>query len=393
MNFNFGLIVGLSQYMQAKVGDTVRFLNSVGGGTLVRIEGQMAYVDDDGFETPVLLRECVTVASANSFVPPTTGPAARQQAKTPVAAPSRTSAPNKCADSTPKGMHTEANSDELPYIETKAGEQLNVVLGFEPQNVHRLSESNLDVSLVNDSNYYLYLILLCRADSAQPWTTLYAGLIQPGIQQLCTELDRSQLNQLENLAVQYVAYKKKGASELKAPVSVQWRMDVTKLAKLHCFKRHRYFDNPVVAFEITRDGRPGMTKALEIDPQALSAAMTQPNATAKSQKGPTTSKPSQARRAATAEPLVIDLHANEILPDQRGLKPGDILQYQLAYFREVMDSQLRNHGQKIIFIHGKGDGVLRQNLLRELQHRYKDHDVQDASFREYGFGATQVTIK
>lgn len=381
--------------MQAKVGDTVRFLNSVGGGTLVRIEGQMAYVDDDGFETPVLLRECVPVASTNSFVPPTPRPGAKQQPKAPAATPARTAVPSKCADPTPAaaGRAATADPDELPYIETKAGEQLNVVLGFEPQNVHRLSEGNIDVSLVNDSNYYLYLVLLCRADNAQPWTTLYSGLIQPGIQQLCAELDRSHLNQLENLAVQYVAYKKTGAAELKTPVSVQWRMDVTKLAKLHCFKRHRYFDNPVVAFEITRDGRPGMAKALEIDPQALSAAMTQPNAATRPQKGPATSKPSQARRAATAEPLVIDLHANEILPDQRGLKPGDILQYQLAYFREVMDAQLRNHGQKIIFIHGKGDGVLRQNLLRELQHRYRDHDVQDASFREYGFGATQVTVK
>lgn len=368
----------------------MRFLNSVGGGTLVRIEGQMAYVDDDGFETPILLRECVPVASTNSFVPPTPRPGAQRQQAKPAPQPSVT-APSKCADVAPAKQAKDP--DEIPYIETKAGEQLNIVLGFEPRNVHRLSDGDIDVSLVNDSNYYLFLVLLCRADDAQPWTTLFSGLIQPGIQQLCAELDRSKLNQLENIAVQYVAFKKAGAQELKTPVSVQWRMDVTKLAKLHCFKRHRYFDVPVVAFEITRDDRPGMAKALNIDPQALSAAMTQPNNAPKSSKGPAVSKPSQARRAATAEPLVIDLHANEILPDQRGLKPADILQYQLAYFREVMDAQLRSHGQKIIFIHGKGDGVLRQNLLRELQHKYREHDVQDASFREYGFGATQVTIK
>ena len=40
----------------AQIGDMVRYLNSVGGGRIVRIEGQMAYVDEDGFETPVLLR-------------------------------------------------------------------------------------------------------------------------------------------------------------------------------------------------------------------------------------------------------------------------------------------------------------------------------------------------
>lgn len=48
----------------AKIGDTVRFLNSVGGGRIVRIDGNIAYVDEDGFETPVLLKECVVVAAA-----------------------------------------------------------------------------------------------------------------------------------------------------------------------------------------------------------------------------------------------------------------------------------------------------------------------------------------
>ena len=48
-----------------KAGDMVRFLNAVGGGRVVRIDGNLAYVDDDGFETPVLLSECVVVGKAS----------------------------------------------------------------------------------------------------------------------------------------------------------------------------------------------------------------------------------------------------------------------------------------------------------------------------------------
>ena len=70
-----------------------------------------------------------------------------------------------------------------------------------------------------------------------------------------------------------------------------------------------------------------------------------------------------------------------------------MLNRQIDEFRKVMDANLRNHGRKIVFIHGKGEGVLRQALLKELTHRYKGHDVSDASFREYGFGATQVVIR
>lgn len=40
-----------------------------------------------------------------------------------------------------------------------------------------------------------------------------------------------------------------------------------------------------------------------------------------------------------------------------------------------------------------GEGVLRNAILKELKYKYKNCDVQDASFREYGFGATQVTIR
>ena len=48
-----------------KPGDTVRYLNDVGGGKVIRVEGQIAYVDDDGFETPVHVRELVVVLPAS----------------------------------------------------------------------------------------------------------------------------------------------------------------------------------------------------------------------------------------------------------------------------------------------------------------------------------------
>ncbi|MTT60629.1 Smr/MutS family protein, partial [Parabacteroides merdae] len=49
--------------------------------------------------------------------------------------------------------------------------------------------------------------------------------------------------------------------------------------------------------------------------------------------------------------------------------------------------------QKIVFIHGKGDGVLRKAVIDELKRKYSNCRYQDASFQEYGFGATMVTIK
>ena len=88
----------------------------------------------------------------------------------------------------------------------------------------------------------------------------------------------------------------------------------------------------------------------------------------------------------------VDLHAAELLDTTAGMQPRDILQHQLDVFRRTMDEHSRDLGRKIVFIHGKGDGVLRSALLKELRTAYKHCQHQDASFREYGFGATMVTI-
>ncbi len=51
-----------------KTGDHVRFLNSVGGGTVTRVDEKkgLVYVEDeDGFEIPATIRECVVIESVN----------------------------------------------------------------------------------------------------------------------------------------------------------------------------------------------------------------------------------------------------------------------------------------------------------------------------------------
>ena len=71
----------------------------------------------------------------------------------------------------------------------------------------------------------------------------------------------------------------------------------------------------------------------------------------------------------------------------------DILNYQLDKFRKTLAEHSNEKGRRIIFIHGKGEGVLRQALINDLRYRYKSYTYQDASFQEYGYGATQITIK
>ena len=53
-----------------KIGDKVRFLNSVGGGVIKGFQGkdQVLVEDEDGFEIPAFIRECVVVGDSDMHV-------------------------------------------------------------------------------------------------------------------------------------------------------------------------------------------------------------------------------------------------------------------------------------------------------------------------------------
>lgn len=345
----------------AKIGDTVRFLNSTGGGRIARIEGNIAYVEDnDGFEVPALLKECVVVMEASA------APEASPKVTVPV-------------------VEAKVEKPELPKIETPEGDSLNVVVAFEPTNLKSLSNSQFDAVLVNDSNYYLNFAFATRAEDETKWTLRRAGIVEPNIVLTLCSLEPSQLNAIDRMLVQFVAYKDDKGYDFKMPVSSENRIDNTKFFKLHCFKNNPYFDQPVIAIDIVKDDR--QVTAMTIDARQLEAALREKHDTRPVQRK--VSKPTANRKSEIIE---VDLHIENLLDTTKGLSRADMLNRQVDEFRKVMDANLRNHGQKIVFIHGKGEGVLRQALLKELSHRYKGHDVSDASFREYGFGATQVVI-
>ncbi len=102
-------------------------------------------------------------------------------------------------------------------------------------------------------------------------------------------------------------------------------------------------------------------------------------------------KKPQAKRKSTPELEEVDLHIDELVDTTAGLSNSDIIQIQMDKFHFVMESNAKNKGRKIVFIHGVGNGVLKNEIRKQLERKYKVY-YQDASFREYGYGATMVII-
>lgn len=348
-----------------KIGDKVRFLNAVGGGIVRQITKDIAMVEeDDGFETPVLLHECVVIE-----------PVSEQ----------KSSGKEKQPHIVPVEIVPE-KKEEIPVLEISGGDRLNLSLAFVPDDIKKLSETPFNCYLINDSNYYVFFSYAVR--EKELWKIHYAGLIEPNLKLYVETFGHEHLNDMERVCVQYVAFKKNKGYALKNPASVELRIDTVKFYKLHSFKINDYFDEGAIVYPIVHNDVPEQSvriPAAELE-QAMRSKIGQDKATHKPQAVPET-------KTNAAEILEIDLHIDELLDSTAGMDSADILKYQLDTFRKVLEENKRNKGKKIVFIHGKGEGVLRKAILNELNTKYRNFYHQDASFREYGFGATMVTIR
>lgn len=399
--------------MAIKIGDKVRFLNSVGGGTVVRMQGKdlVMVEDEDGFEVPVLAHECVVVGAtdgrqatggenrfpASAAAGRTAGagslsPSGRKQPaasvygkpgapdeKGGVAGNGRRSVGQRPADEVP-------DPDDLPYIpeETAGGDILNVSIAFLPESGRGARSSGFETYLINESNYYLLFNYMSTPDAV--WTSRFHGMIEPNTQLRIDEFALEVLNNFAKVALQFVAFKEDKPYGAKQAFSIEYPLDGVKFYKQSTFGENEYFDEGAWIIPLVRNDRPA--ERLQIDPKELQRAMMQKAAADQKAEAP-----APVKKEKQPGVLEVDLHIHQLLDSVAGLSNGDMLNYQLDKFHEVLKENARNKGLKIVFIHGKGGGVLRKAIEKELRTRYKEYYFQDASFKEYGFGATMVTIR
>ncbi len=349
--------------MSIQIGDKVRFLNSTGGGIVRSFRGkdQVIVEDEDGFDMPALIRECVVVGEGTMQIHSKLKPAV---AASPVAV-----APPK------------PTLQEEKVVETAGGDRLNVYLAYLPLDPKAMQQTGYEAYFINDSNYFLFFNYMSRQNNS--WLSRCNGIIEPNTQIFLEEFQKANLNDLERVCVQFVAFKKDKPYALKNPVSVELRLDTVKFYKLHCFMENDFFDEGALLYPVIRNDV--AERELLISATDLAEAMQQ-----KQQEERRMPKPVKKQENPIIE---IDLHINQLLETTAGMDNAAILQHQLDTFHQTLKMYEKMKGQKIVFIHGKGDGILRKAIETELKTKYKTYPYQDASFREYGFGATMVTIK
>ena len=378
-----------------KKGDKVRFLFDTGGGTVAAVKGNIVMVEDaDGFQIPTPINEVVLDASQESYSTASMV-AAMQRDERRSAAKSDGRSMRALLN---EGMEEEADNAardddpadkeitfKRPVEERKGGNLLNAYLAFVPVDIKKVTDTEFDTYLVNDSNYYLHYTYLSAENNS--WTVRAEGVLEPNTKEYIEEFTLREVNALSRVCIQMTAFKREKPFSLKQPVSVMLRIDQVKFYKLHVFQPNDFFEQPALLYTIIEDDKPA--RSIDIDANSLKQEM---YATA-DDKERLTQLSTRTPRKGQEEAEVIDLHAEKLLDNTGGMSSADILNYQLDHFRRIMKEHRHEKGKKIIFIHGKGEGVLRHAIIHELVYRYRPCTYQDASFQEYGYGATQVTIK
>ncbi|MDO5105193.1 Smr/MutS family protein [Capnocytophaga sp.] len=89
-------------------------------------------------------------------------------------------------------------------------------------------------------------------------------------------------------------------------------------------------------------------------------------------------------------PMEVDLHIHHLVASSKNMTNHEMLTLQIETARRQLEFAIEKRIQRVVFIHGVGEGVLRT----ELEYLLGRYNVKfyDAEYVKYGTGATEVYI-
>ncbi|WP_038028598.1 Smr/MutS family protein [Thermonema rossianum] len=339
------------------IGDRVRLLHDNMEGVVVKIQGNIAEVEiEDGFIIPVAANELVLIAGEENeyFDKP---------------APAKSSRPASEKRASQEGSKQQSGGTESPLYSYKG-----LYLAFIP---------------TNDRLYQLYFI------NNTDWTTPYAvskeqngnhmgvagGVL--GARQYA-RIDEVNIEQFDKWGIYYfqVLLFRQGYYPLPQPL----------LRKLQ-FRASTFFKASQIAPVLDKQGyvfqldKDFQWKATEWEvSRAIDAQQIIHNLLKQDQAG-------QSHVTVETPEYEVDLHIEKLLPEHKGMSPEAIFAYQLDVFERKLDAAIASGMTEIIFIHGVGNGKLRDAIQKRASGHPQVEYFQDAHKEKFGYGATLIKLK
>ena len=355
--------------MKLKVGDKVKFLNESGGGVVSKIlSSKMVNVTiEDGFDVPVLEKDLIKSDSTE-----------------------------KASVLFHEDFNVELSEEQKSKSESEPEERISrlrnfpsgdvrekgIYLAFVPHNESFMIAGNLDVFLVNHTSYEILFSLFLENDTGEFLGTDY-DFVPERSKILLETIDREELNNWLNGVIQVMFHKDKN-NKVLMPASSRFKIKGAKLSHEGAYRTSSFLDSKAYFFSITELS---FHKAISSDIKAKKFDENVEERKAKEVKRKSLIEKHQTIQSEAE----VDLHIAELVENIAGLSSRDMLNIQKEYFVKTLESAIAERFKKVTFIHGVGNGVLKNEIIKILKD-YEGLKNQSASLAKFGVGAIDVVI-
>ena len=355
-----------------KAGDRVKFLNDVGGGVVTRVDNKIVYVENqDGFEVPSMMSQLLLVGALQTEYSPFTE-----------VAPLETGRQGDEDDAMPV-LDTENVIDYVDLSEEpdepNTDTFVNILLAWIPKQ-KKNSLLAYDLYLINDCGYNIMYVAAMINEAT--YCGIQAGMLESEATIHLTRVSEDDLKSLKKIRFDVIFFKK-GSYLPHEPMRYSLKINDFYISDPVNYQTNAYFDDKALIYNISEEYLTAEIENVAIEIQKQSE---------KQKKEIDNNPPVSRKKKPEKELEEVDLHIEQLVDNPKALSPQEMLDIQLGRFTIALEGAILNRGKRIVFIHGVGNGRLRLEIQRLLDKKHPKLRYQDASFKEYGFGATMVFL-
>ena len=356
---NFERFYKILRDMIIKIGDKVRFLNDIGEGRVVKLlaDKLVEVRTSDGWDIPYPVDELIVLPDEEG------GDAYKPE---PV-------------------LEKSFDTVKAPGVGLKksVGDSPDIFLLI-VQDVEQNEFSGIRFHLVNDSeqqfDFVYYRIGISSTKIAE------RDSLEPGMKIFLDEMNLETLSSLKGWHIQGVL--SHSDQDFISPIINKYLpIQVKKLAASGAYGENDFLHEAAIVLSLIPDPDEVLEKSL--DAADIKKIMKEKEQDNKNLNTPKVFK-SGRRDLPVRE---IDLHINQLVDSVVGLSNREIVGAQMDTFHKELNQAITSNENSIVFIHGIGNGTLKLELRKSIDQEYKHCQFEDASFKEYGFGATLVRIR
>lgn len=351
--------------MQFKIGDKVRFLDEMGGGTVIAIiDNRLLKIEtEDGFEIPVLSSELILDYRAQASPEETLTRPRKEPEKTPVPA--------------------EAEESNISNINPwgKIKEEEGIYLVYEPHDQQWLLTGNMDVILVNHTSFdILYNFFLEREGLLKG---IDYGSVPGKSKAVLGTITRDDLEDWTKGALQ-ILFHEEDVDKLFLPIHADINIRVSRFFKEGSYTSNTLVNGKALISVIAPKTTFQVAGSEEINLKAGNRSQSVQSKT----KSET---PFIEKYKTQYGEAIVDLHIAELIENIAGLSSRDMFEIQMEHFKKALNSAIKNDYNKVTFIHGVGNGILKNAIIEALKD-YENLENRRASISKFGVGALDVII-